>query len=179
MTISSNKKQKRKSSPEIRFGLAIMAVLVSLALLSVLSGCRTRPPALPPASSQSTNTIIERDTVYVPGEQRQAVYGAIRSRLETDYSVSEASIDTLGKMVHSIWNKPTVPARVIIQRENTTDSIAYPVKGDPYPVKGDTVYVLIRDWFWQVCFGISLFTVTLFIGWIILKVRKAKSFFNK
>lgn len=119
--------------------------------LFLLFGCRTIKyvPIV-----QRHDSIVEktvRDTVlkYLP--QKQSAIAVNKSHLETDLAISNASIDSLGLLHHSIENKGTIPGKVISDKTTVHDSIPVPYKvevpGKPEKVK---VIVYVHGFIWWV-----------------------------
>lgn len=143
-----------------------MRKLIYLLLLVVsFASCRVRKEYIPvPVVRDSIVERTVRDTFYVPGEQRQSVVAVDSSHLETDYSFSDASIDSIGRLHHSIQNKTKIPAKIHYEKIVVHDSVSvpYPVKGDPYPVE-KIITKKVRGFFWYsgLMFYICLFIIIL------------------
>jgi len=123
----------------------------SIILLSLflLFGCRTIKyvPIV-----QRHDSIVEktvRDTVlkYLP--QKQSVIAVKKSHLETDLAISNASIDSLGLLHHSIENKGTIPGKIIHDKTTVHDSIPVPYKVE-VPGKPKIVNVPVHDFIWWI-----------------------------
>lgn len=104
------------------------ALFIPLALImATLASCRTQTPVTTTTSDVRYETRIEErlvtDTVWVdvPAQTASVVTPADTSHLETDYARSDAWVDSLGLLHHSLENKATKRA-VEVQRPETKET---------------------------------------------------------
>jgi uncharacterized protein YceK len=91
-------------------------ILIAFTALLLLSGCRVKQNTISSNTSQrndSTVTIIVKDTVVKWKTQLQLIKTNQKSKLSTDFSFSDAWIDSVGLLNHSIQNYPLVPSKII------------------------------------------------------------------
>ena len=119
-------------------------IAISLVILTVFSSCR----AVRSASSSTHETTSDRTeteghyerlyyvlrdslaNVKAPAERSESV-GVQHSDLETSLARSTASVDSLGRLQHSIENKDSIPTRIVYR--------------DIYHTRHDTMYVQHTD----------------------------------
>lgn len=119
-----------------------------IAVLALLASCGTGRHLLPAESSRDsthveirwkTEYVHDTVTVSIPVQEKERTTLEATSHLETDFAESDASIDTLGALHHSIRNKPQdypVPTQTPV---HSRDSIIYRGREvkvpEPYPVE--------------------------------------------
>ena len=108
-------------------------VLVMMCAVLMLASCGTQRKALDTETRDSTRVVVRTelietiDTVYVelPRQSEKVVTKDTSSHLENDVAVSDASVDALGFLHHSLKTKPRsipVPSKNTKERR---DSIVY------------------------------------------------------
>lgn len=119
--------------------------------------------------------IFDTVPVYIPVEKQTSV-GEDSSHLETDFATSDAYIDSLGKLHHSLENKPRkidipVKGSALVSDTNhyeshaKVDTIRVP---EPYPVY---VEKELTDW-QKVLMWIGRLSIIAIIGVVVWKTRR-------
>lgn len=106
--------------------------------------------------------VVDTVTIEIPGETLSVVTQD-SSHLETKYSVSDAKIDSLGKLHHSLTNKDIKIEKEIVYKEKEVKV----EKKVPYPVKVPEKYIppyykKINVLFWGI--------ISIFVIFIVFKV---------
>lgn len=106
--------------------------------------------------------IVDTITIEIPGETISVVTQD-SSYLATEYSVSEAKIDSLGRLLHSLTNKDIKIEKEIVYKEVEVEV----EKEVPVPVKVPEKYVppyykKVNVLFWSI--------ISIFVIFIVLKV---------
>ena len=99
-------------------------LILFLALIFVFIGCKTiHDVQYVDRVHDTIVNVVVKDTLikYLP--QKQSVITAKNSYLHTDLAFSFASIDSLGKLHHSIENEGTIPSKVITNYTKITYTI--------------------------------------------------------
>lgn len=137
-----------------KFRIYLVAFFVALIAICALVGCKPVEKIKYIPVVVRHDSIVEktvRDTVlkYLP--QKQSVIAVKNSHLETDLAISNASIDSLGFLHHSIENKGTIPGKVVDTKTAIHDSIPVPY---PVEVPGEkvevSVEVPVHDFIWWI-----------------------------
>jgi hypothetical protein len=108
--------------------------------------------------------VVDTVTIEIPGETLSVVTQD-SSHLETKYSVSDAKIDSLGRLHHSLTNKDIKIEKEIVYKEKEVKV----EKKIPYPVKIPEKYVppyykKVNILFWSI--------IGIFVIFIVFKLRK-------
>lgn len=151
---------------------------IILLLISVvaIAGCTPRQIFVPVIRDSIVEKTV-RDTFisYLP--QKQQVITIKKSHLETDLSFSDAYIDSLGLLNHSIENKGFIPSKTKETKIVVHDTIPYSYPAPEYynirATKIEKVYV--RDFVWYS--GFVLYTVLFII--ILNKLNKKFKLWQK
>lgn len=143
-----------------------------LLIICVITGCSVPRIANNSSVIIQRDTIIERyDTTLIQLEKEYIeVYRADSSYLETKYSSSKASIDSLGYLHHSIKNKDVeIPVKTIIKEKiSYRDSIQI----KEIPVEVEKVITVYPKSFWLLLIWFVL-SVLLLIGICYMKFKTA------
>ena len=136
---------------------------------------------------EKEKTIHIRDTVVVvnPEVALSQTVGCDSSRLETDYSVSDAWIDEVGKLHHQMHNKSSFPVSVPggVKEATTEINRDHGSKSDIVDRKKETIdshqkQVIEKsrwlDWFFYP-FGVTAFTLIIIYLILLLWKKKLKS----
>lgn len=125
------------------------STIIFYLLVSVFVSCGTARKLPPPNPSIKDSTRVEtkvvtvfiKDTVtiIVPGQTTKASTRDSSSHLETDYAVSDASIDSTGTLHHSLSNKegeiPMPTETKVIYRDSVVFRDREVEVPTPYPVE--------------------------------------------
>ncbi|HLP06073.1 MAG TPA: hypothetical protein VK152_11660 [Paludibacter sp.] len=113
--------------------------LFAMLFLMLFAGCKIREKLVPtpyPVVERHDSIVyrtVKDTTAHYPA-QKNAVVTPRKSFLKTDLAFSNASIDSIGMLHHSIENCGQIPARIIKEIKTLHDSIPYPVYRDvPVP----------------------------------------------
>lgn len=90
-------------------------ILIAFAALLLFSGCKVKQNAISSNTSErndSVVTVIVKDTFIKWLPQIQSIKTNQKSKLSTDFSFSEAWIDSVGLLNHSIQNFHVIPSKV-------------------------------------------------------------------
>lgn len=155
--------------------LTIAALLGAVVLLG---GC-TRKVYVPMESETVIQTrYVERiDTVEVevevPAQSASNVTTDPASHLETDVAESDAWIDSLGRLHHTLYNKPgKLPAQVPV-KSHERDSIVWRDRPVPYPVERElSRWEAIKMDFGGVALGAVAAVICVAVVWLVKKFRK-------
>lgn len=153
-------------------------VLSMICAVLMLASCGTQRKALDTETRDSTRVVVRTelietiDTVYVelPRQSETVVTKDTSSHLENDVAVSDASVDELGFLHHSLKTKPRsipVPSKNTKERR---DSIVY---RDKYVYIEKPVYVEAKLNAWQ-RFRLRGFwiLVAIIVGYVAWKNKK-------
>lgn len=155
-----------------------MKHVILIVLSCLLCACGTQKKTIEAVRTETENNTVEvryekilvPDTVFVevPAQSKSVVTPEKSSVLENDFAKSEASIDSLGMLHHSLTTKPQkkpVPTQREIERK---DSIVYVDKfvKAPYPVERQ-----LTKWerAQQKGFWVLLSVTIVSLGWIFRK----------
>lgn len=155
--------------------LTIAALLGAIVLLG---GC-ARKVYVPMESETIIQTrYVERiDTVEVevevPAQSASNVTTDTASHLETDVAESDAWLDSLGRLHHTLDNKPgKLPAQVPV-KSHERDSIVWRDRPMPYPVERElSRWEAIKMDFGGVALGAVAAVICVAVVWLIKKFRK-------
>lgn len=155
--------------------LTIAALLGAIVLLG---GC-ARKVYVPMESETVIQTrYVERiDTVEVevevPAQSASNVTTDTASHLETDVAESDAWLDSLGRLHHTLDNKPgKLPAQVPV-KSHERDSIVWRDRPVPYPVERElSRWEAIKMDFGGVALGAVAAVICVAVVWLIKKFRK-------
>lgn len=147
-------------------------------LLALLfAGCKTRTMYLPSETVIQTRYIEWIDTVTievpVPAQSASNVTTDSTSHLETDVAQSDAWLDSLGLLHHTLENKPVkLPAQVPV-KNSERDSIVYKDRPVPYPVERKlSWWEQTKLDFGGFSLGGLLAVLAVAVVWLIKKFRK-------
>lgn len=112
-------------------------------------------------------------TVPVPAQSVENVTVDTASHLETDVARSDAWLDSLGRLHHTLENKPVdLPAQVPV-KSHERDSIVYRDHPVPYPVERElSRREQIKMDFGGFALGALLVGVCIAVLWLMKKFRK-------
>lgn len=155
--------------------LTIAALLGAIVLLG---GC-ARKVYVPMESETIIQTrYVERiDTVEVevevPAQSASNVTTDTASHLETDVAESDAWLDSLGRLHHTLDNKPgKLPAQVPV-KSHERDSIVWRDRTVPYPVERElSRWEAIKMDFGGVALGAVAAVICVAVVWLVKKFRK-------
>lgn len=157
--------------PVTRFTLIFLAAILS-------TGC-TRKVYVPlEGETVIVTRYIERVdtvtvTVPVPAQSASNVTADTASHLETDVARSDAWLDSLGRLHHTLENKPVgLPAQVPV-KSHERDSIVYRDRPVPYPVERElSRWEQVKMDFGGFALGALLVGVCIAVVWLIKTFRK-------
>lgn len=160
----------------MRFVVAPFTLIFLAAILS--TGC-TRKVYMPLEGETVTETrYIERvDTVTVsvavPAQSVANVTTDTASHLETGVARSDAWLDSLGRLHHTLENKPVeLPAQVPV-KSHERDSIVYRDRPVPYPVERElSRWERVKMDFGGLALGGVAAALCIAVVWLIRKFRK-------
>lgn len=160
----------------MRSVVALFTLLFFAAILS--TGC-TRKVYVPLEGETVTVTrYIERVetvtvTVPVPAQSVANVTTDTASHLETGVARSDAWLDSLGRLHHTLENKPVeLPAQVPV-KSHERDSIVYRDRPVPYPVERElSRWEQAKMNFGGFALGALLLGVCIAVVWLMKKFRK-------
>lgn len=171
------------SSQQIRIGRIMLALCVLL-FSSVFTGCcpcrhitNTHTETISNDTTVKTREIHIIDTVFVevPAQSASSVgetdtNGLPSSKLETDFAVSEAFVDSTGKLHHTLENKPQNIPAVVDMTVHATDTT---IKQTQTTNDTHTEYVEVEKelkW-WQTMFiYIGIASCVFFLGWVVWRL---------
>ena len=158
--------------------LLASAVLMTLALSALLPGCARKVYVPMEAQTVIQTRYVERiDTVEVevevPAQSASNVTTDPASHLETDVAESDAWLDSLGRLHHTLANKPgKLPAQVPV-KSHERDSIGWRDRPVPYPVERElSRWEAIKMDFGGFALGAVGVVVCVAVIWLIKKFRK-------
>lgn len=178
-------KQAILSSRKIRIGRILLILCAALFALEFTACCPCRHLAdkdthTETSSNDTTVNVREIhiiDTVYVPVPAQSAssvgetdTNGLPSSHLETDFAVSDAFVDSTGKLHHSLENKPQNIPAVVDMTVHATDTT---IKQTQTTNDTHTEYVEVEKelkW-WQTMFiYIGIASCVFFLGWLVWRL---------
>ena len=159
-----------------------VTILLEVCIFLLFTGCRpcrhlTESNTHTETSSSDTTInnrvirIIDTVFVQVPAQSASSVgetdtNGLPSSHLETDFAVSDAFVDSVGKLHHSLENKPqTLPAAV----DMTVHATDTTIKQTQTTTDDDIKYVEVEkelEWWQEMFIYIGIASCIIFAGWI-------------
>lgn len=155
-----------------------LTIAALLGVIVLLGGCARKVYAPMESETVIQTRYVERiDTVEVevevPAQSASNVTTDTASHLETDVAESDAWLDSLGRLHHTLDNKPgKLPARVPV-KSHERDSIVWRDRPVPYPVERElSRWESIKMDFGGFAIGAVAAVICVAVVWLIRKFRK-------
>lgn len=152
-----------------------LTIAALLGAIILLSGCSRK--VMESETVIQTRYVERIDTVEVevevPAQSASNVTTDTASHLETDVAESDAWLDSLGRLHHTLDNKPgKLPAQVPV-KSHERDSIVWRDRPVPYPVERElSRWEAIKMDFGGVALGAVAAVICVAVVWLVKKFRK-------